>query len=54
MNWAEICQDKLLATLPYRIESDCDLNGEMSFFDAGSGLPQSKLCPDFPKSIVLG
>ena len=22
MNWAEICEDKLLATLPYRIESD--------------------------------
>src|SRR6266705_3727542 len=22
MTWAEICEDKLLATLPYRIESD--------------------------------
>jgi Uma2 family endonuclease len=22
MNWAEICEDKFLATLPYRIESD--------------------------------
>src|SRR6267154_770672 len=22
MNWAEICEDKLLASLPYRIESD--------------------------------
>ena len=22
MNWAEICEDKLLATLPYRIETD--------------------------------
>ena len=31
----------------------CDLNGEMSFFDPAGGMPQSKLCPGFPKRIVL-
>jgi len=31
----------------------CGLIGEMSFFDPGGQIPQSRLCLDFPKRIVI-
>ena len=31
----------------------CDLKGEMSFFDPGGKLTASRLCPDFPKQVVI-
>ena len=31
----------------------CGLYGEMSFFDPGGQIPNSRLCPDFPKEVVL-
>jgi len=31
----------------------CGLLGEMSFFDLGGQIPQSRLCPDFPKRVVI-
>ena len=31
----------------------CGLSGEMSFFDQAGEIPQSKLCPGFPKQILL-
>ena len=31
----------------------CDLNGEMTYFDAGGEIPQSRLCPRFPKRVVV-
>jgi Uma2 family endonuclease len=32
----------------------CDLNGDMTFFDAAGSLPQSKLCPQFPMQVEVG
>ena len=52
MNWAEICEDKLLQNLPYRIESD--RWGKMSFFDPAGEISQSRICPTFPKEVILG
>ena len=31
----------------------CGVMGEMSFFDPGGQIAQSKLCPAFPKQVVL-
>ena len=31
----------------------CDLKGEMSFFDPGGKLTASRLCPDFPRQVVI-
>jgi Uma2 family endonuclease len=31
----------------------CDRNGEMAFFDPAGAIPQSRLCPGFPKRILL-
>ncbi|MBI5386162.1 MAG: Uma2 family endonuclease [Verrucomicrobia bacterium] len=31
----------------------CDQNGGMTFFDHAGEIPQSKLCPDFPKQVLL-
>jgi hypothetical protein len=31
----------------------CGMVGEMSFFDPGGQIPHSRLCPDFPKQVIL-
>jgi Uma2 family endonuclease len=31
----------------------CGLDGQMTFFDPAGTLPQSRLCPDFPRQISL-
>ncbi len=31
----------------------CGHTGEMSFFDAGGPIPHSRLCPEFPRQVVL-
>jgi Uma2 family endonuclease len=31
----------------------CGFMGEMSFFDPGGQIPQSRLCPDFPRQVVI-
>ena len=31
----------------------CGLYGEMTFFDPAGEIPVSRLCPDFPKQVVL-
>ena len=52
MNSAEICEDKLLQSLPYRIESD--RLGKTFFFDLAGEISQSRICPAFPKEVILG
>jgi hypothetical protein len=31
----------------------CGFHGEMTFFDHAGEIPESRLCKDFPKQIVL-
>ena len=31
----------------------CGLDGQLSFFDPGGPIPNSRLCPDFPHRVVL-
>lgn len=31
----------------------CDLSGQMTFYDPAGEVSQSKLCPDFPKQVML-
>lgn len=31
----------------------CDLNGQMTFLDPAGEIPQSQLCPGFPKTVRL-
>jgi hypothetical protein len=31
----------------------CGMTGEMSFFDPSGEIAASKLCPDFPKQVLL-
>jgi Uma2 family endonuclease len=31
----------------------CGLEGDMSFYDPAGPLPASRLCPDFPRQVVL-
>ncbi|MBI4664692.1 MAG: Uma2 family endonuclease [Verrucomicrobia bacterium] len=31
----------------------CGLEGQMTFFDPAGEVPQSRLCPEFPKTVVL-
>lgn len=59
-SWTDICDDPLLARLPYRIETDRWGNLVMSpppnrrhFFDPAGPLDESRLCPEFPKEIDL-
>ncbi len=66
MTWQEVCQDKSLANLPYKI--DLDGRGQIimsprhnkhgycqgkivSHFDATTQLATSSLCPDMPASL---
>jgi hypothetical protein len=72
MTWSEICEDKLLATLPYRIESDrwgnivmsppprsrraeyqTEIDRDVTFFGPAGLIPESRLCPGFPKRVLL-
>ena len=31
----------------------CGLDGAISFFDVNGAIPQSRLCPDFPRRVVI-
>jgi len=61
MRWQDVCGDKNLADLPYKIElnrwgqivlSPADYqHSSLQFFNAQGEINNSVLCPDFPRRL---
>jgi len=53
MTWLEVCNDKNLRNLPYKIElNQAGQQGALTFFDPSGKIPHSRLCPQFPHRLA--